>query len=226
MVVLADELLEQFFESSFPASFHICDGLGSAVPTMPSSSSSLTTFSSLGIGAGRAAAAALGVPGASASATSQAGQATRGGLRGVLDNIVTDGMRVAAEVRRRMEDAQRELEKNAVPGQQRGDEEEEDDDDQDDVPGFERGGAGGAAAGTASGRGPGEGVPGSQAYGGDAEMRSVLSSDRDLLEGADAEAGTSSRESSDGNGNVSASRDASGGAGNAAAKVVGVEFEG
>lgn len=236
MVVLADELLEQFFESSFPASFHICDGLGSAVPTMPSSSSSLTTFSSLGIGAGRAAAAALGVQqGSSASSVpGPAGTATRGGLRGVLDNIVTDGMRVAAEVRRRMEDAQRELEKNAVPGQQRGDDEDEDDDDdQDDVPGFERGGAGGgAAAGTASGRrAPGkEGVPGgshhSQAYGGDAEMRSVLSSDRDLLEGADAEAGTSSRESSDGGGNVSASREAGGGAGDAAAKVVGVEFEG
>ena len=36
------------------------------------------------------------------------------GLRGVLDNIVSDGMRVAAEVRRRMEEAQRELEKNAT----------------------------------------------------------------------------------------------------------------
>jgi hypothetical protein len=244
MVVLADELLEQFFESSFPASFHITNGLGSAVPTMPSSSSSLTTFSSLGIGAGRAAAAALGVPGAaSPSAPGQAGQASRGGLRGVLDNIVTDGMRVAAEVRRRMDEAQRELEKNAVPGQQqRGDEDEdEDDDDQDDVSGFERGGAGGgAAAGSTSGRAPGKGVPDpvsgsksrsrSQAYGGDAEMRSVLSSDRDLLEGADAEAGTtsSSRESSDGHGhgNASASRHGSGGPGNATAKVVGVEFEG
>lgn len=249
MVVLADELLEQFFESSFPASFHITDGLGSSgAPTMPSSSSSLTTFSSLGIGAGRAAAAALGVPGAASPSVpggQAAGQASRGGLRGVLDNIVTDGMRVAAEVRRRMEDAQRELEKNAVPGQhgQRGEDDDEDDEDEDDdqleVPGFERGGGaagGGAAAGiTASGSEPSGRVPrGSavasrsassrQAYGGDAEMRSVLSSDRDLLEGADAEAGTT-RESSDGN--ASASRDGGGGAGGvAAAKVVGVEFEG
>jgi hypothetical protein len=257
MVVLADELLEQFFESSFPASFHITDGLGSSGgPTMPSSSSSLTTFSSLGIGAGRAAAAALGVPGATGPATAgmpgQAGQASRGGLRGVLDNIVTDGMRVAAEVRRRMEDAQRELEKNAVPGQRpaRGgddddDEDDDDDDDQLEVPGFE---TGGADAGTSSGRGRGRGARGgggesaaaaaavagssSQAYGGDAEMRSVLSSDRDLLEGADAEAGTS-RESTDAQqqqsrGNADAPRDAVLGAraGDSVGKVVGVEFEG
>lgn len=246
MVVLADELLEQFFESSFPASFHITDGLGSAVPAMPPSSSSLTTFSSLGIGAGRAAAAALGVPGTvSPSAPGQVGQASRGGLRGVLDNIVTDGMRVAAEVRRRMEDAQRELEKNAAPGQNNrgdGEDDEEDDDDQDDVPGFERGGGaggGGAAGGTASESAAARGVAGavsassqSRAYGGDAEMRSVLSSDRDLLEGADAEAGTtigSSRESTDGHGhgNVNASSlGGSGGPRNEAAKVVGVEFEG
>jgi hypothetical protein len=220
MVVLADELLEQFFESSFPASFHITDGLGStAVPTTPSASSSLTTFSSLGIGAGRAVGAALGVPGSGAPVPVQ--QAGRSGLRGVLDNIVTDGMRVAAEVRRRMDEAQRELEKNALPGQ-RGDEEEDDDDDQDDVPGFER--AGGASA-TASARTAGNGVAGgSGAYGGDAERRSVLSSDRDLLEGADAEAGV--RESSDGAGNANVGRAAGGGAVNGPGKVVGVEFEG
>lgn len=35
------------------------------------------------------------------------------GLRGMLDNIVTDGMRVAAEVKRRMDEAQRELDKGA-----------------------------------------------------------------------------------------------------------------
>ncbi|KAJ9155618.1 GTPase activating protein [Pleurostoma richardsiae] len=154
MVVLADELLEQFFESSFPASFHIIDGLPSSGPA--TSSSSLTTFSSLGFGAGKAAAAALGGGGpASAPAAGR-------GLRGVLDNIVTDGMRVAAEVRRRMDEAQKELEKNAVPGQK-----DEDDEDEDDV-----------APRNSTG-----------AYSGDVERRSVLSTDRDLLTGADAEAG-------------------------------------
>ena len=175
MVVLADELLEQFFESSFPASFHIIEGLSSNVVTTPGSS--LTTFSSLGIGAGRAVGAAFGggAPGVPA-----AGPAGGKGLRGVLDTIVTDGMRVASEVRRRMEDAQRELEKNAVPGQAA----EEDDDDDDDVPGFERRGTGARATAGAAGK-----SPSGSAYAADPERRSVRSTDRDLLEGADAEAG-------------------------------------
>lgn len=105
MVVLADELLEQFFESSFPASFHIVEGLPSQAPA----SGGLTTFAGLGLG-GRAPEVVPG-PGR--------------GLRGVLDGIVTDGMRVATEVRRRMEEAQRELEKNAVPGQGQDDDDEE-----------------------------------------------------------------------------------------------------
>lgn len=36
------------------------------------------------------------------------------GLRGVLDNIVSDGMRVAGEVRKRVDEAQREMERNAL----------------------------------------------------------------------------------------------------------------
>ncbi|KAK4682762.1 GTPase activating protein (GAP) [Podospora pseudoanserina] len=205
MVVLADELLEQFFESSFPASFHIIEGLASS--TTPTSASSLTTFSSLGIGAGRAVNAALGgapgTPGAAAGGR---------GLRGVLDNIVTDGMRVAAEVRRRMEEAQRELEKNALPGQRT----EEDDDEEDDDVGL--------------GRPSGAGKSG--AYSGDAERRSVRSSDRDLLTGADAEA---SDATATGAGRASGSPEGGGGgngAGNepgkgaGAGKVVGVEFDG
>ena len=157
MVVLADELLEQFFESSFPASFRISDKLLPAVPT--SSSSSLTTFSSLGFGSRGSAASQVG----SIGGTSSAGLVPPGkGLRGVLDNIVTDGMRVAAEVRRRMDEAQKELEKNAV---HRPDEDEEDDEGYD-------------------------GPRTSGAYGGDAEQRSVRSEDLDLLEGADAEAGS------------------------------------
>lgn len=156
MVVLADELLEQFFESSFPASFRISDKL---VPTGPSSSSStLTTFSNIGFRSN---------PQTGLGGTSSVGLVPpTKGLRGVLDNIVTDGMRVAAEVRRRMDEAQREMEKNAI-----GKPEEEEDD--------EEGYDGGRVSG---------------GYGGDAERRSVRSEDRDLLEGADAEA-------NDGNGN-------------------------
>lgn len=158
MVVLADELLEQFFESSFPASFRISDKL---VPTNPtSSSSSLTTFSNIGFG--RSATAGQG-PLGGVGGTSSAGAVPPGkGLRGVLDNIVTDGMRVAAEVRRRMDEAQKEMERNAVNRPA------EDDEDEDE----------GYDART------------SGAYNGDAERRSVRSEDRDLLEGADAEAGS------------------------------------
>lgn len=154
MVVLADELLEQFFESSFPTSFHILEGLGNTTST--SAGPALTTFASLNFGAGRPA-----LP-VQAPGPHGAGR----GLRGVLDNIVTDGMRVATEVRRRMDEAQKELENNAVPGQ-RQDEEEEDDDDLGIEVGVRKG-----PGGTSTD-----------------ERRSVRSSDRDLLDGADAEAG-------------------------------------
>ncbi|PHH72904.1 hypothetical protein CDD80_4190 [Ophiocordyceps camponoti-rufipedis] len=158
MVVLADELLEQFFESCFPSSFRVVEGVrgGSATP----SGSSLTTFSSLGFG-GRSpqSGGGGGLPGAGR------------GLRGVLDNIVTDGMRVATEVRRRMEEAQRELEKEAVPRPAKGAGEGDDDDDEDDDD--EVGVAVGARTGAPQ----------------DMERRSVMSTDRDLLEGLDAGAG-------------------------------------
>ncbi|KAH9889242.1 GTPase activating protein [Xylariomycetidae sp. FL2044] len=147
MVVLADELLEQFFESSFPTSLHIIDGLPSQ------STSSLTTFSNMSFGRAGPAPMAQPQPGVAGGGRS---------LRGVLDNIVTDASRVASEVRRRMEEAQRELEKNALPGQR--DEEEEEEEDL---------------------QGPKTPI----GYGGDPERRSVRSSDRDLLDGADAEAG-------------------------------------
>ena len=168
MVVLADELLEQFFESSFPASLHIIDGLPNQQPPP-----SLTTFSSLARPGASATAAAGGAPGV----VPGAGRS----LRGVLDNIVTDASRVAAEVRRRMEEAQRELEKNALPGQR-----DDDEDDEDDIgpQGGPFGGAGGAGGSGGSGTGGGRGG----GYAGDAERRSVRSSDRDLLDGADAEA--------------------------------------
>jgi TBC1 domain family member 8/9 len=156
MVVLADELLEQFFESSFPASFHILDK-----PTSPSdhtNGSSLTTFSSLGFG--RPSASILQGRGAVGGTGSAGLVPPSKGLRGVLDNIVTDGMRVAAEVKRRMDEAQKELEKNAM---QRDDDDEDEGDDDHQAP---------------------------SAYSKDSDRRSVRSEDMDLLEGADAEAGS------------------------------------
>lgn len=153
MVVLADELLEQFFESSLPTSFHVINGVfeapQSVVPT-------LTTFSSLGMPSRNSGSGP-------ANRFSPTGPAAGRGLRGVLDNIVTDGMRVATEVRRRMEEAQKELEKNAVPGAR-----DEEDDEDDDL---------------------GIHMPSSSGASIRGEGRSVRSSDRDLLDGADAEAG-------------------------------------
>jgi hypothetical protein len=158
MVVLADELLEQFFESSFPTSFHVIEGIQSYAPSH--SSSGLTTFSSLGFGS-------------RAPVPIQPGPAGAGrGLRGVLDGIVTDGMRVATEVRRRMEEAQKELEKNALPGQKAEDDEEDDDDIGVSI-GIRKGPGGGSA---------------------DVDQRSVKSSDLDLLSGADAEAGATGKD--------------------------------
>ncbi|KAI9759342.1 MAG: hypothetical protein M4579_002400 [Chaenotheca gracillima] len=102
MVILADELLEQFFESFFAASFHLSES--PSLSPREGLSSNLTTFSNLSFArpagistGGQLPAAGTGVPPGK-------------GLRGVLDNIVTDGMRVAAEVRRRMDEAQREME--------------------------------------------------------------------------------------------------------------------
>jgi hypothetical protein len=225
MVVLADELLEQFFESSFPASFHMIDGLpaGGATPT---SASSLTTFSGLGMGGSNRAGSSTATAGAGAAGPPVgAGR----GLRGVLDNIVTDGMRVAAEVRRRMEEAQRELERNALPGQQqqqgqqRASNDEDEEYDEDDVPGASSS-AGGAGAGAAAGAGKGSGG----AYGGDAERRSVRSSDRDLLTGADAEAmqeGEGLMEEG-GVAGVGGAQGEGGGRGATPGRVVGIEFDG
>lgn len=47
------------------------------------------------------------------------------GLRGMLDNIVNDGMRVATEVRRRYDEAQKELDKEARHGREDDDDDEE-----------------------------------------------------------------------------------------------------
>lgn len=101
MVILADEVLEQFFEVGFSSSFRLADA---PLPSSASSSSNLTTFSN----AGRHAAAltgGMGVVGGAGVGVVPPGK----GIRGMLDNIVNDGMRVAAEVRRRYDEAQKEL---------------------------------------------------------------------------------------------------------------------
>lgn len=167
MLVLADEALEHFFDSAFANSFRLSDIPASS---SASSSSNLTTFANLG----RKVSAPL--------STAPIGPQTGGivppgkGIRGMLDNIVCDGMRVAVEVRRRMEEAQKELDAAGPMPRKQGEEEDEDDENADvDL-------SMGAGLTSASGG----------AYGGDPERRSVRSvkeSDRELLEGADAEAG-------------------------------------
>jgi hypothetical protein len=116
MVILADEVLEQFFEVGFSSSFRLAD---ESLP-FSSSSSHLTTFSNAGKQAGSGH-NGMGVVGGAGVGIVPPGK----GLRGMLDNIVTDGMRVAAEVRRRYDEAQKELDKEARHGRE-DDEEEED----------------------------------------------------------------------------------------------------
>ncbi|KAJ5716443.1 hypothetical protein N7493_008354 [Penicillium malachiteum] len=173
MVVLADELLEQFFESYFPQSFHLSDHPHPAALAASSSlSSNLTTFSNIGSARPSQLSASSGASVAGASG----GIVPPGkGLRGVLDNIVTDGIRMAAEVKKRMDDAQRDLERSAL-----GRDEEDDEEDDDEYP--HRGSVSTTAmAGGISSWGAG-------AYGADLERRSVREADRDLLEGAEVEA--------------------------------------
>ncbi|KAH7091691.1 rab-GTPase-TBC domain-containing protein [Paraphoma chrysanthemicola] len=116
MVILADEVLEQFFEVGFSSSFRLADA---SLP-FSSSSSNLTTFSNAGKQVA-AVTSGMGVVGGAGVGVVPPGK----GLRGMLDNIVTDGMRVAAEVRRRYDEAQKELDKEARHGRDDDDEEED-----------------------------------------------------------------------------------------------------
>lgn len=93
MVILADELLQQFFESAFPNSFYL-----STSPLTPNAST-LTTFST---------------PSHPSSAPTRVVVPPAKGLRGVLDTIVSDGIRVAGEVRKRVDEASREFERSAT----------------------------------------------------------------------------------------------------------------
>ncbi|KAF2793988.1 GTPase-activating protein-like protein GYP2 [Melanomma pulvis-pyrius CBS 109.77] len=118
MVILADEVLEQFFEVGFSSSFRLADA---PLTSHDSSSSNLTTFANAGKQLSNATSGLGGVVGGAGAGIVPPGK----GLRGVLDNIVSDGMRVAAEVRRRMDEAQKEMDREAKHGRDDEDDEEE-----------------------------------------------------------------------------------------------------
>ncbi|KAL1585180.1 hypothetical protein WHR41_06516 [Cladosporium halotolerans] len=118
MLVLADETLEYFFDSGFANSFHLADA---PLPSSTVTSQSLLGQQSQALGAPKDAMPALS-PGGAGAGVVPPGK----GLRGMLDNIVTDGMRVASEVRRRMDEAQKEIDKGAST---RGTEDDSDDDE-------------------------------------------------------------------------------------------------
>jgi TBC1 domain family member 8/9 len=129
MVILADELLEQFFESFFPQSFHLSDIPNSKTTSSPAStlSGNLTTFTNLGqpvknLMTGTSASKEGFITVGHAGGIVEPGSR---GLRGVLDNIVNDGMRMAAEMRKRMDEAQREYDRTNNAGYRR-DEDDED----------------------------------------------------------------------------------------------------
>ncbi|KAL4890313.1 rab-GTPase-TBC domain-containing protein [Aspergillus ambiguus] len=167
MVILADELLEQFFDSFFPQSFHLSD-YPQPASMVSSLSSNLTTFSNINVPKPQMGSISSVSPAGASGGIVPPGK----GLRGVLDNIVTDGIRMAAEVKKRMDEAQRELERNAL---NRDEDEEDEDEDYDPSTG---GPAAPAMVGGISSWGAG-------AYGADPERRSVREADRDLLEGAE-----------------------------------------
>lgn len=122
MLVLADETLEAFFDSGFANSFHLADA--------PLPSSTLTSPSFLNLSSAAPSnhtqplVPVISPGGPGAGIVAPGGK----GLRGMLDNIVTDGMRVAAEVRRRMDEAQKELDRGAST---RGTEDDDDEDGED-----------------------------------------------------------------------------------------------
>lgn len=117
MVILADETLEHFFDRAFANSFRLSD-----LPT--SAGANLTTFANVGRTPTSATfAGSSSLP----SVPSTGGIVPPGkGLRGMLDNIVSDGMRVAAEVKRRMDEAQREMERAGQAQHDEGDDDEDD----------------------------------------------------------------------------------------------------
>lgn len=138
MLVLADEVLESFFDSGFANSFHLADApLPSSTITSPSylnlASAPPNAGAPASLGAGASTEPAIS-PGGAGAGIVPPGK----GLRGMLDNIVTDGMRVAAEVRRRMDDAQKEIDRaGSTRGTEDDDEEEGDEGGRDLLDGAE-----------------------------------------------------------------------------------------
>lgn len=115
MVILADELLERFFDAFFPSCFHLSDRDIDAVSPTSSLSSNLTTFTNIRSSPQPAVGGGLPIPttrheGVAGAAGGIVPPGSKG-LRGVLDNIVNDGMRMAAEMRKKMDEAQREFER-------------------------------------------------------------------------------------------------------------------
>lgn len=120
-MILADELLEQFFETFFPQSFKLAtppNGSQSSLssPVSGTLSGNLTTFANIGQPVRNLAGTLTGKRGTVPDVGLAGGVVEPGsrGLRGVLDNIVTDGMRMAAEMRKRMDEAQKEFERQAA----------------------------------------------------------------------------------------------------------------
>lgn len=177
MVILADELLEQFFESFFPQSFHLARDEVLSLRNPSSLSSNLTTFSNMAQSAANRTSSSLSATGLAAG--SAGGIVPPGkGLRGVLDNIVSDGMRVAAEVRKKMDEAQKEMEKNARNRGPHGPDDSDDDEDEDQP--WEGTEVQQGLLGTKSSK-----SSQSEKQSLDAETRSVREADRDLLDGAE-----------------------------------------
>lgn len=144
MVILADELLEQFFETFFPQSFHLSDTrlAGALSPQSNTLSGNLTTFTNLGTPVKNLLGSVSNKTVIDVGHAGGVVEPGSRGLRGVLDNIVNDGMRMAAEMRKRMDEAQREFEANNArqgqgqaggpgPGPASGREKDEEDDDDD-----------------------------------------------------------------------------------------------
>ncbi|KAF8457534.1 rab-GTPase-TBC domain-containing protein [Terfezia claveryi] len=154
MVILADELLERFFESGFAESFVLLDAGNPSSstylhPNTPSHyqtgqqqqqhqqrHSGLTTFNTPAPSQSASAAAApLAVHGGVGMASVLNGPAAVAGaakgLRGVLDNIVNDGMRVAAEVKRRMDELDANARASGARAGEKGGEEEDGEEDED-----------------------------------------------------------------------------------------------
>lgn len=127
MVILADEVLEHFFEVGFSSSFRLADD--SHRPALTSTSSNLTTFSNAGKGGPGGMGGVGGMSGGGLGGANAGVVPPGKGLRGMLDNIVSDGMRVAAEVRRRMEEVQGEMEREARRGRENDDDEEDEGED-------------------------------------------------------------------------------------------------